>query len=210
MIKKVKYFIIDNNMIKAEEKILVALSGGPDSVCLLHILYSLKEKLNIKLGAIHINHMLRGEEALKDERYVNDICEKLRIDCYIERIDINKVASENSISLEMAGREERYKAFQKIKEKYGYDKIAVAHNANDQAETILMRMMRGTGLEGLVGIKAVREGGIIRPILCLNRSEIESYCAENHLMPRIDKSNMERIYSRNKAVSYTHLTLPTN
>lgn len=198
MIKKVKYFIIDNNMIKAEEKILVALSGGPDSVCLLHILYSLKEKLNIKLGAIHINHMLRGEEALKDERYVNDICEKLRIDCYIERIDINKVASENSISLEMAGREERYKAFQKIKEKYGYDKIAVAHNANDQAETILMRMMRGTGLEGLVGIKAVREGGIIRPILCLNRSEIESYCAENHLMPRIDKSNMERIYSRNK------------
>ncbi|WP_302654466.1 tRNA lysidine(34) synthetase TilS [uncultured Clostridium sp.] len=198
MIKKVKYFIIDNNMIKAEEKILVALSGGPDSVCLLHILYSLKEKLNIKLGAIHINHMLRGEEALKDERYVNDICEKLRIDCYIERIDINKVASENSISLEMAGREERYKAFQKIKEKYGYDKVAVAHNANDQAETILMRMMRGTGLEGLVGIKAVREGGIIRPILCLNRSEIESYCAENHLMPRIDKSNMERIYSRNK------------
>ena len=152
MIKKVKYFIIDNNMIKAEEKILVALSGGPDSVCLLHILYSLKEKLNIKVGAIHINHMLRGEEALKDERYVNDICEKLRIDCYIERIDINKVASENSISLEMAGREERYKAFQKIKEKYGYDKIAVAHNANDQAETILMRMMRGTGLEGLVDL----------------------------------------------------------
>ena len=198
MIKKVEDFIIDNNMIKAEEKILVALSGGPDSVCLLHILYSLKEKLNINLGAIHINHMLRGEEALEDERYVSDICEKLGIDCYIERIDINKVASENNISLEMAGREERYKAFENIRERYGYDKIAVAHNANDQAETILMRMMRGTGLEGLVGIKAVREGGIIRPILCLNRNEIESYCAENHLMPRIDKSNMERVYSRNK------------
>lgn len=198
MIKKVEDFIIDNNMIKAEEKILVALSGGPDSVCLLHILYSLKEKLNINLGAIHINHMLRGEEALEDERYVSDICEKLGIDCYIERIDINKVASENNISLEMAGREERYKAFENIRERYGYDKIAVAHNANDQAETILMRMMRGTGLEGLVGIKAIRGGGIIRPILCLNRNEIESYCAENHLMPRIDKSNMERVYSRNK------------
>ena len=142
--------------------------------------------------------MLRGEEALEDERYVSDICEKLGIDCYIERIDINKVASENNISLEMAGREERYKAFENIREIYGYDKIAVAHNANDQAETILMRMMRGTGLEGLVGIKAVREGGIIRPILCLNRNEIESYCAENHLMPRIDTSNMERVYSRNK------------
>ena len=177
MIKKVEDFIIDNNMIKAEEKILVALSGGPDSVCLLHILYSLKEKLNINLGAIHINHMLRGEEALEDERYVSDICEKLGIDCYIERIDINKVASENNISLEMAGREERYKAFENIRERYGYDKIAVAHNANDQAETILMRMMRGTGLEGLVGIKAIRGGGIIRPILCLNRNEIESYCA---------------------------------
>lgn len=198
MIKKVERFIIDNNMIEENEKVLVALSGGPDSICLLHILYKLREKLNIQIGAIHINHMLRGEEALEDERYVNDICEKLGIDCYIKRIDINKVINERKISLETAGREERYKAFEEIKEKQGYHKIAVAHNANDQAETILMRMMRGTGLEGLIGIKAVREGGIIRPILCLNREEIEFYCEKNKLMPRIDKSNMERVYNRNK------------
>lgn len=198
MIKKVKKYIIDNNMVAPKDKVLVALSGGPDSICLLHILYMLKDELNIKLGAIHINHMLRGDEALQDEKYVSDICSKLGIDCYIKRIDISRVSNENNVSLEMAGREERYKAFEEVKKEHGYSKIAVAHNANDQAETILMRMMRGTGLEGLVGIRSVREGGIIRPILCLNRDEIEFYCDENNLMPRIDKSNLERVYSRNK------------
>ena len=98
----------------------------------------------------------------------------------------------------MAGRNERYKAFEEIRNKYGYNKIAVAHNANDQAETVLMRVMRGTGLEGLTGIKAKRDDGIIRPILCLSRQEIEKYCEEKKLNPRIDASNYERIYSRNK------------
>lgn len=198
MLNKVINYIKDNNLIKEKDKVLVALSGGPDSVCLLHILHRLKNVLNIELGAIHINHMLRGEESDNDEKYIGQLCDKLGINYYVKRIDIEYISKSTNVSLEVAGRNERYKAFEEIRKDNGYNKVAVAHNSNDQAETILMRMMRGTGLEGLTGIKAKREDGIIRPILCLNRSEIEIYCEENKLNPRIDASNYERIYSRNK------------
>ena len=198
MLDKVIDYIRENEIIKQGDKILVALSGGPDSVCLLHILYRLKDTFNLKLGAIHINHMLRGEEADNDEKYIIKLCDELGINHYVKRINIEYVARDTNVSLEVAGRNERYKAFEEIKEKYEYNKIAVAHNANDQAETVLMRIMRGTGLEGLTGIKAKRADGIIRPILCLNREEIEEYCEKNNLNPRIDASNYERIYSRNK------------
>ena len=198
MLKKVEEYVIENKLIKAKDKILVALSGGPDSVCLLHILYKLKEVLDIEIGAIHINHLLRGEESEGDERYIKDLCDKLGIKYYVKRIDIEYIANSTGVSLEVAGRNERYKAFEEIRNEYNYNKVAVAHNANDQAETVLMRMMRGTGLEGLTGIKAKRKDGIIRPILCLNRYEIEKYCEDNELKPRIDASNYERVYSRNK------------
>lgn len=198
MLNKVINYIKDNNLIKEKDKVLVALSGGPDSVCLLHILHRLKNVFNIELGAIHINHMLRGEESDNDEKYIGQLCDKLGINYYVKRIDIEYISKSTNVSLEVAGRNERYKAFEEIRKDNGYNKVAVAHNSNDQAETILMRMMRGTGLEGLTGIKAKREDGIIRPILCLNRSEIEIYCEENKLNPRIDASNYERIYSRNK------------
>lgn len=198
MLNKVINYIKDNNLIKEKDKVLVALSGGPDSVCLLHILHRLKNVFNIELGAIHINHMLRGEESDNDEKYIGQLCDKLGINYYVKRIDIEYISKSTNVSLEVAGRNERYKAFEEIRKDNGYNKVAVAHNSNDQAETILMRMMRGTGLEGLTGIKAKREDGIIRPILCVNRSEIEIYCEENKLNPRIDASNYERIYSRNK------------
>lgn len=195
---KVKKYIYENNLLNKGERVLVALSGGPDSVCLLHILYSLKEELQIDLGAMHINHMLRGEEAKEDSIYTKNLCDKLGIKYYVREINIEKIAKERGISSETCGREERYKAFAEVCNLDGFQKTAVAHNANDQAETVLMRMMRGTGLEGLTGIKAEREGGIIRPILCLNRDEIERYCEEKGLNPRIDKSNYERVYNRNK------------
>lgn len=198
MIKKVRNYIKENKLLEYGDKVLVALSGGPDSVCLLHILYKLKDEFGIELGAIHINHMLRAEESEQDEKYTYNLCNTLGIDYYVERINIDYIAKEKGVSIEVAGRESRYEAFDNIKRIHKYTKIAVAHNANDQAETILMRMMRGTGLEGLTGIKAKREDGVIRPILCLNRDEIEKYCEINDIKPRIDKSNYERIYSRNK------------
>ena len=189
MINKVKAYVIENNLIENGDRVLVALSGGPDSVCLLNILFELRKEFNIEVAAAHVNHMLRGEEAFKDEEYARGICKNLNIEFFSERIDINKISKERSISHELAGREERYKFFNLISSKNGYNKIAVAHNANDQAETVLMNMMRGSGIEGLCGIRSKREGGIIRPILCLSREEIENYCNINNLNPRIDKSN---------------------
>ena len=174
MIKKVKKYIVNNNLIQDNDRVLVALSGGPDSVCLLHILYCLKKEIPMEIGAVHINHMLRGKEAEEDTSYVENLCKSLGIECYVKKVDIKSMAAERNISLEMAGRDARYRTFETIRREYGYNKIAIAHNANDQAETIIMRMMRGAGLDGLTGIKAKREGNIIRPILCLNRQEIEA------------------------------------
>ncbi|WP_418223077.1 tRNA lysidine(34) synthetase TilS [Clostridium isatidis] len=198
MVKKVKDFIIENNLLNKGDRVLVGLSGGPDSVCLLHILYNLKNDLEIELGAAHINHMLRGNEAIEDEEYSKRLCESLNIEFFSTRINIHKISKEKGISEEMAGREERYSFFDKIKEQEGYNKIAIAHNLNDHAETVILNLMRGSGMEGLCGIRVKREGGIIRPILCLSRDEIEEYCRINDLNPRIDKTNLENIYGRNK------------
>lgn len=197
MYKKVMSYIKDNNLIKSGDKVLVALSGGPDSVCLLNILYNLKAELNIEVGAAHLNHLLRDKDAFEDEEYVKTLCKSLDIPCFVKRVDINKYSKDKKMSSEMAGREARYNFFDDIVKDEGYTKIATAHNANDQAETILFRLMRGSGIEGLCGIK-VRRDKIIRPILCLSRKEVEEYIEINNLKPRIDKTNFEKIYNRNK------------
>jgi len=190
-------YIKDNNLIKSGDKVLVALSGGPDSVCLLNILYNLKAELNIEIGAAHLNHLLRDKDAFEDEEYVKTLCKSLDIPCFVKRVDINKYSKDKKMSSEMAGRDARYNFFDDIVKDEGYTKIATAHNANDQAETILFRLMRGSGIEGLCGIK-VRRDKIIRPILCLSRKEVEEYIEINNLKPRIDKTNFEKIYNRNK------------
>ena len=197
MYKKVLSYIKDNNLIKAGDKVLVALSGGPDSVCLLNILSKLKNELKIELGAAHLNHMLRGKDAMDDEQYVIDICKQMNIKCFTRQVNINEYSKKEKLSSEMAGRIVRYGFFDEIVKEHGYTKVATAHNANDQAETILFRLMRGTGLEGLGGIKTKRNN-IIRPILCLSRQEVEEYIERNQLKPRIDKTNFEKIYNRNK------------
>jgi len=191
-------YIKDNKLIKSGDKILVALSGGPDSVCLLNILFALKEELNIDIAAAHLNHLLRGEDAFKDEEYALNLCNSMGIQCFVRRVDINGYSKEHKLSSEMAGRNVRYDFFDEIIKKEGFNKIATAHNANDQAETILFRLMRGTGLEGLGGIKSCRDNKVIRPILCLNREEVEKYIELQSLNPRIDKTNFEKIYNRNK------------
>lgn len=198
MCRKVLSYIKDNDLIQAGDKVLVALSGGPDSVCLLNILFELKEELNINIAAAHLNHLLRGEDAFKDEEYAVDICNSMGMQCFVKRVDINSYSKEHKLSSEMAGRNVRYDFFEEILKREGFNKIATAHNANDQAETVLFRLMRGTGLEGLGGIKVSRDNKIIRPILCLTRDEVEEYINSKKLNPRIDKSNFEKIYNRNK------------
>ncbi|CAM2861335.1 tRNA lysidine(34) synthetase TilS [Hathewaya histolytica] len=198
MIEKVMKSIRQHNMIDNGDKILVALSGGPDSVCLLHVLNKLRNELDIEICAAHVNHCLRGEESDKDEEYVVELCKNLNIELFRKRVDVKGYEKEHGVSCEVAGRNLRYNFFNELKEKYVINKIAVAHNANDQAETLLMRVMRGTGIDGLCGIKPVRDKVFIRPILNITRNEIESYCKRECLNPRIDKTNLENIYTRNK------------
>lgn len=198
MLQKVINYIDENKMLQNGDKVIVALSGGPDSMCLVHMLKEVQERYNIKLYGAHVNHCLRGAEADADEEYVREFCKKANIDFYSERIDIKEMARINNMSTETAGREARYAFFNALKEKLGANLIALAHNSNDQAETILMRILRGTGMEGLIGIRPVRDGIYIRPILILTRQEIEEYCQINKLNARIDKSNFEKIYNRNK------------
>ena len=191
-------FITDNELIDKNDGIVVGVSGGPDSMCLLSLLNEIKDYMNIDIIAAHINHMIRGHEADADEEYTRQMCEKMNIKFVSKKIDINKYAKINKMSSESAGREARYEFFNDVLRKFNMSKIATAHNANDQAETVIMRMMRGTGLEGLGGILAKRDNIYIRPILFLGRNEVELYCEKNMINPRIDKTNLERIYSRNK------------
>lgn len=185
-------------MLHNGDKVIVALSGGPDSMCLIHMLKELRERYKILLYGAHVNHCLRGAEADADEEYVREFCKEANIEFYSKKIDIKELARVTNTSTETAGREARYAFFSELKEKLDANLIALAHNSNDQAETILMRIIRGTGMEGLRGIRPVRDGIYIRPILCLTREEIEEYCDLNNLKPRIDKSNFEKIYNRNK------------
>ena len=186
------------NLIKDGDKILVALSGGPDSVVLLHTLTNLKSRYNIKLYAAHLNHKIRGMEAQKDAMYAAQLCDSLGVTFFVKAVDVPLYASENKLTLEEAARKVRYDMLFEIKQKISADKIAVAHNLDDQAETILMRMLRGTGIKGLKGMDYIRDGCVIRPLMDVQKNDILEYCKENGLSPRIDKSNLEPDYTRNK------------
>ncbi len=189
---KVNKTIQKYQLIEKDDKLVVGVSGGPDSMCLLHIL----KELSIKLVVAHINHGIR-DEAIEDEEYVKQYCDKNGIEIYIKRIDVKKLANTKKIGTEEAGRIARYEFFEEILQKTNSTKIAVAHNKNDKIETILLHVLRGSGIEGLKGIEPKR-GNIIRPLLECERTEIEAYCEKNNLNPKIDKTNLENDYQRNK------------
>ena len=191
--EKVKNFISANSLISDNDSVLVAFSGGADSMCLLHILKS----LSYKVYAAHLNHGLRGKEADRDEKAARDFCFSHNIPFFSEHADISAIAEESGISEETAGRNERYKFFTRITQENNIDKIATAHNKNDNAETILMHIIRGTGTDGLSGIPKMR-GNIVRPLLCCLRSEIEDYCNQHNLTYVTDSTNLKNIYTRNK------------
>lgn len=198
MLGKVRKYIDKHSMIKKGDGIVVGLSGGPDSVCLLHVLSSLREEYDISLYAVHLNHMIRGEEAIRDEKHARDFAESLKVPFFSESIAVEEYAKQNKMSSEEAGRYLRYRLFNEVAKKYEASKIALAHNMNDQAETMIMRFLRGTGISGLKGISPVREGRYIRPILSCTREEIEAYCRDKALNPVIDSTNAKSIYTRNK------------
>ena len=173
--------------------VTVALSGGADSVALLHSLYSLRDELGITVKAAHLNHLIRGEEAFRDEAFVRDLCENLGIELVCEQIDVPRYAKENSLSLELAARQLRYDFLNRVCE----GKIATAHTASDNLETVLFNLTRGTALKGLCGIPAMR-GNIIRPLIFATRQDIEDYCKDFSLQYVTDSSNLSDDYTRNK------------
>lgn len=185
------------NMLEYGDCVVVGLSGGPDSMCLLHILMELRKTWGLKIFAAHLNHQFRGKEADEDALYVKKKCEEWGIDVFVQVFNVPAFAKEKGLSSEEAGREIRYKLFYEVAEKVRANKIAIAHNMNDNAETVLMNLFRGSGIEGLKGIEAKR-GQIIRPLINVRRNEIEAYCREKDLSPRIDKTNLQPIYGRNK------------
>ena len=197
--EKVLGFIKENNLINDGDKIVLGVSGGPDSMTMLNILnnISVNEIINFQIVVCHINHMIR-EEAVLDEEYVCKFCNKNNIEFYSLRADVETIAKNEKIGTEEAGRKVRYEFFEKVLDKTNSNKIATAHTANDNAETVLMNIIRGSGISGLKGIEKIRDGKFIRPIIECSRDEIENYCKENNLNPRIDKTNMENIYTRNK------------
>lgn len=185
------------NLINENDKIIIGVSGGPDSICILHVLNLLKEKLKIQIYVAHVNHMIR-KEADSETRYVQGFCKNLGIDCYVKKIDVIKYAKERKIGTEEAGRIIRYNFFDEVLKKFKANKIVTAHNSNDNAETVLLNILRGSGLSGLKGIEPIRDNKYIRPLIETSRKDIEEYCKTNNLNPKIDKSNLESIYKRNK------------
>lgn len=194
--EKVLETIKKYNLISKNDKIVVAVSGGPDSMCLLHILLTLRKEYNLELNVAHVNHMIR-ENAILDEEYVKDFCKNNNIQCFVKKADVLQVSKENKIGTEEAGRKVRYEFFNEVLKKTSSNKIAIAHNKNDKVETILLNLIRGTGTYGLIGIEP-KNGVYIRPLLEIEREEIEKYCEDENIKPRIDESNFENIYNRNK------------
>jgi len=203
--ESVKQTILAHHLVNTGDVLLLGLSGGPDSLCLLYILNSLQTELGFKLYALHVNHMIRGKEADDDEAFVKQVCKDLCIASFVSyKVDVPALSKQYGISEEEMGRKERQrlllneKAKIEIKENNHSVKIVLAHNQDDQAETVMLRILRGTGIHGLAAMEYEREDGLIRPLLDTPRSEIEKYCRDHNLEPRIDKTNGENEYTRNK------------
>lgn len=197
MKKEILQTIEKYNLINNGDKIVIGVSGGPDSICLLHILNSIKSELGISIYVAHINHMIR-EVADDETKYVEEFCERIGVECYIKKADVVSIAKESGKGTEETGRNIRYQFFDEVAEKVGANKIATAHNKNDRAETVIFNILRGSGLSGLKGIEAKRDEKYIRPLIEIGRDEIEKYCNDNNLDPKYDESNLETVYTRNK------------
>ena len=193
MIYKVEKYISKHNLLEKDGKVLVALSGGADSVALLVVLL----KLGYKCEAMHCNFHLRGEESNRDEHFVTGLCRRLGVELNIVHFDTTEHAKENGISIEMAARELRYAAFEKQRKSIGACAIAVAHHRDDSAETLLLNLVRGTGIRGLCGIHP-KNGYIVRPLLCVDREEITDYLKWRNEDYVTDSTNLTSDYTRNK------------
>lgn len=197
MLEKIKKYVEKWHMLENGDRVITGVSGGADSICLLFVLMELQKEISFEIVVVHVNHGLRGAEADADEKYVKEICEKyhIRYVSYLENIEL--IAKKRKQSMEEAGREVRREAFSRTMKEYGGTKTALAHHKNDNVETFMMNLARGTGLRGLGGIHPVK-GNIIRPLLCVERSEIEQYLDEQKIVYCVDQTNKSDDYTRNR------------
>ena len=225
--KQIRETICGHNLIEKGDHIVIGLSGGPDSVCLFHVLLKLKEEMDLTIHPVHVNHQLRPGAAEADQDYVERLCAGAGLKAHVFTVDCNGLAEQLGMTSEEAGRKVRYDAFWQVAEEVANTcsgegavcgsplrssvKIAVGHNADDQAETVLFRILRGTGMDGLAGMAYMREekrsgiegapGGtfrVIRPLLDVRREDVEAYCSAQGLQPVTDHTNSEELYTRNK------------
>ena len=197
MLERVRAYAEKYQMIRPGDRIVAGISGGADSVCLLFLLRELCREKGAGLFAVHVNHGLRGAEAGEDEAYVRKLCGELKVPLRVFSFDVRGRAREEHLTLEEAGRLCRYEAFEEEAERIGGTRIAVAHHAGDQAETVLFQLFRGSGLKGLAGIRPVRDN-VIRPLLCTGREEIEAWLTERGIEWRTDSTNLTTDYTRNR------------
>jgi tRNA(Ile)-lysidine synthase len=196
IVQKVTKTIVQEKLIGNNDKVLLGISGGIDSTALLFVLLEIQKTIDFELGLAHINHMLRSKESERDERFVKKLAGRLRLPLYIKRVDIKKIAVEKGLSIQHAGREARYHFFNEVITQYGYDKIAIAHNLDDQIETMLLRALKGTGLRGLSAIP-IKRNEIIRPFLNTYRTDISVYASHHSMLFVEDSSNDKIVYERN-------------
>ena len=196
--RKVRQTIADHRMLEYGDSVLIALSGGADSVVLAHVLHSLATEYGLRLAVAHLNHQLRDTESDRDADFVAEFSGKLALPYYIEKADVRHLQRESRFSLEEAAREARYAYFERIAAKNRFTKIATGHHANDNAELVLLNLMRGSGPLGLSGIRPIRDDNIIRPLIDLKRSEIMNYIDELKLPYVTDSSNSDLAFRRNR------------
>ena len=194
--QKVLKFIDSHFLINPDDKILLGLSGGADSVFAFKFLLKFKSRLKIEFSCAHLNHELRGNDSDLDEQFCSELCYMNGIKFFSEKKNVKAFSDENGLSLEEAGRELRYEFFNKTLKKYGFTKIITAHHLSDNVETILYNFFKGTGLKGLTGIPEKRDK-IIRPFLSVTKEEIENYLNADETKFRVDKSNYENDFKRN-------------
>lgn len=197
MIETVKNWCDKHHLLEYDDNILLACSGGPDSLALVDIFSQLQPIYNLNLAVGHLDHMFRGQASADDAAFVERFCRERGIVCYLEKVDVADYAAKHSLSAEEAARLVRYDFLRKTAVKFGNAKIATGHHRDDQAETVLLHLLRGAGSTGIAGIRP-QSCGIIRPLLANTRHEIEAYCQQRHLAVRIDATNLEPCCTRNK------------
>ncbi len=197
MYQHIKAYVEKHHMLQKKDHVIIGVSGGADSICLLFMLKELQKEYDLTLTAVHVHHGLRGESADADERYVADVCKDQGVELYVAHEDVNAYAKEQKLTVEEAGRNVRREVFEKVRKEKHAAKIALAHHQNDNAETLLWNLSRGCGLRGVCGISPA-EGVYIRPLLCVQRQEIEAYLKENGIFYCTDETNLEDHYTRNR------------